>query len=309
MGRPPSRYPARIKPKNEQGRFFKRCITICICLSLLYLVFTAGLTWMLVGGNYKGLMSDPRRSGVGVGDVHFKTSDGKVIDAWYADHNSGKYVILAHGRREHRGQYTPLMSELFVRSGMGFLAFDFRASGKSEGFWSTGGIEESRDLAAAIDWLRKKPKVEMIALVASDMACVAAMSIPKKINKLDAVVFIGIGEHPMGAFERKMKNWHLPLHPTASLALVVANVITGADLASVDMHEGLGKIWKPPVLFIGGEEDLMAPPDLIQSAAKQLKSSDKVVEIFPGLNHARLVSSSSGVVLRKITAFMIDRMR
>ena len=155
MVRPPARSRARIKPRNERGQTFRRVITTLIFLAILYLLGSAGLTWLLVGGNYKGLMSDPRRSGVVVGDTHFKTSDGKTIDAWYAPHHSGLCVILAHGRREHRGQYTSLMTELFVRSSMGFLAFDFRASGKSDGFWSTGGILEARDLEAAIEWLRK----------------------------------------------------------------------------------------------------------------------------------------------------------
>ena len=75
------------------------------------------------------------------------------------------------------------------------------------------------------------------------------------------------------------------------------------------MDEALGKINIPPVLLIGGEKDLMAPPSMVRGAANQIKSRDKEVEIYPGLAHAKLISASSANVMRKISHFLIDRLR
>ena len=150
---------AKSKPKKKGGVKpekrgpIGRIVSILVLLCAGYIVLNAGICWFLIRPNSRGLLLEPRTRGVSVGEVEFQTADGVTLRGWHSEARDKPMVLLAHGRRSHRGQWRELYVSLYLQHGLGFFCFDFRGSGRSDGSTSTGGTKESLDLEAALDWL------------------------------------------------------------------------------------------------------------------------------------------------------------
>lgn len=84
--------------------------------------------------------------------VKLKTSDGIELDAWFIPHKtSRKAIIVCHGYPMDKGDVLGLTA--FLGREFNLLYFDFRATGRSGGFFSTGGAREVRDIDAALAFL------------------------------------------------------------------------------------------------------------------------------------------------------------
>jgi dipeptidyl aminopeptidase/acylaminoacyl peptidase len=103
--------------------------------------------------NISGLT--PEKLGLSFETVTLTTSDGLKLDAWYLPNKkSGKAVIVCHGYPMDKGNVLGMTD--FLAKDFNVLLFDFRAMGGSEGFFSTGGAKEVRDVDAAVAFLRSK---------------------------------------------------------------------------------------------------------------------------------------------------------
>lgn len=84
--------------------------------------------------------------------IKLTTSDGIQLDAWFVPHKtSRKAVIVCHGYPMDKSDVLGLTA--FLGREFNLLYFDFRATGRSGGFFSTGGAREVRDIDAALDFL------------------------------------------------------------------------------------------------------------------------------------------------------------
>jgi dienelactone hydrolase len=88
-------------------------------------------------------------------DVSFRTSDGLELRGWFVPSRNGATVISFPGRRGPQGP-----ARLLVRHGYGVLLFDRRGEGESEGDPNALGWRGTRDLRAAIAYLRSRPDVD-----------------------------------------------------------------------------------------------------------------------------------------------------
>ncbi len=88
-------------------------------------------------------------------NVAFETGDGLELHGWYVPSRNGAAVIAFPGRKGPQRQ-----ARLLARHGYGVLLFDRRGEGVSDGDpngWGWGG---TRDLDAAIRFLRTRPDVD-----------------------------------------------------------------------------------------------------------------------------------------------------
>ena len=88
-------------------------------------------------------------------EVAFTTSDGLRLEGWYVPSENGATVIVFPGRR---GSQAP--ARMLARHGYGVLLFDRRGEGESEGDPNLLGWAGSRDLEAAVAYLRARPDVD-----------------------------------------------------------------------------------------------------------------------------------------------------
>jgi uncharacterized protein len=88
-------------------------------------------------------------------NVSFITSDGLRLHGWFVPSKNGATVISFPGRK---GPQKP--ARLLVREGYGVLLFDRRGEGESDGDPNALGWRGTRDLDAAIAYLRSRPDVD-----------------------------------------------------------------------------------------------------------------------------------------------------
>jgi dienelactone hydrolase len=93
--------------------------------------------------------------GVPYEDVSFTTSDGLRLEGWYVPTRNGATVIVIPGRK---GPQKP--ARLLTEHGYGVLLFDRRGEGASEGDPNGFGWAGTRDVEAAIAFLRARPEVD-----------------------------------------------------------------------------------------------------------------------------------------------------
>ena len=88
-------------------------------------------------------------------EVAFTTSDGLRLEGWYIPSKNGAAVISFPGRR---GPQKP--ARVLAQHGYGVLLFDRRGEGESEGDPNLFGWEGTRDIEAAVEFLRARPEVD-----------------------------------------------------------------------------------------------------------------------------------------------------
>jgi uncharacterized protein len=87
-------------------------------------------------------------------EIQLASEDGIVLRGWLADVPGARgTVVVGHGYRDDRRQMLPLVPAL-AAIGLRTLLIDFRAHGRSGGARITIGMEEARDVRAALAWAR-----------------------------------------------------------------------------------------------------------------------------------------------------------
>lgn len=119
------------------------------------------------------VLKNPGEFGLDYEDVEFKAADGVVLSGWLVKGGTDRVIILSHfGAQCSRSGYTPKGKGLIkaynkeieylntvkhlVKDGSSVLMYDFRNHGNSGAGtcpWITGGVEEHKDVIAAVNFI------------------------------------------------------------------------------------------------------------------------------------------------------------
>ena len=123
-------------------------------------------------------------------DVSFTTSDGLRLEGWYVPTKNGATVIVIPGRK---GPQKP--ARMLAGHGYGVLLFDRRGEGESEGDPNGFGWAGTRDVEAAIAFLRERPEVDedRIGALGLSVGGEVLLQAAAEIDGLQAVVSEGAG--------------------------------------------------------------------------------------------------------------------
>lgn len=108
-------------------------------------------------------------------DVTFNSRDGIVLKGWwFAVTSADRAAVIVHGRGRNRvnSDFMPAeIAKLLLVHGYSVLLFDLRGHGESGGTRYTLGIEEPRDILAAIDLAAKKAGLDRsrVALIGESL--------------------------------------------------------------------------------------------------------------------------------------------
>ena len=178
-------------------------------------------------------------------EVSFTTPDGLRLEGWYVPSRNGAAVISFPGRR---GPQKP--AKLLAQHGYGVLLFDRRGEGESEGDPNLLGWEGTRDIEAAIAFLKARPDVDDARIGGLGLSVGGEMMLQEasENEELKAVVSEGAGirsvreaVHLDGA-ARIVATWAF------GLVTLGASVWT-SNLPPPDLADLSAKI-RQPVLFI-----------------------------------------------------------
>ena len=163
-------------------------------------------------------------------DVTFQASDRTTISGWLFKGAPGRpAVVLAHDLGESKNALISLAVVLH-QAGFTVLAFDFRGHGASEGSGSTLGIEESRDVIGAVDFLTARPAGEVdtrrIGVYGTGMGAHAAVLAAAERASMRVLVLDGLWPDAKWTLTRRtFEQWpwasdHLGALPAVAFAML-----------------------------------------------------------------------------------------
>jgi dienelactone hydrolase len=207
-------------------------------------------------------------------DVAFTTTDGLRLEGWYVPSRNGAAVIVFPGRK---GPQAP--ARMLAQHGYGVLLFDRRGEGESEGDPNSLGWAGTRDVQAAIAYLRSRPDVdpERIGGLGLSVGGEMMLETAAVTDGLQAVVSEGAGIRSVREAVDLTGSERLLAAPVFALT-TVATTLFASDLPPAGLTELSGEITEP-VLFIyatpgqGGES---LTPTYYEAAAgpKELWAAD-----------------------------------
>jgi alpha-beta hydrolase superfamily lysophospholipase len=194
-------------------------------------------------------------------------------------------VICVHGLAGNRGQF--LEEAVFLEAkGFGVLLLDLRNHGQSQGTKTTFGLDETRDLTAAVEFIRQRegPGVR-IAAFGHSMGSAVVLLAAAEIPEINAV----IAANPFTSLEDNVSQGVrilTGLDPAffAPLVLFWGQREAGIDLKAVRPVEVIGRLSPRAVLLIHGAQDELLPVEnsyQLYAAAGEPKE----LVIYAGVGH------------------------
>jgi hypothetical protein len=142
------------KGGNVVWRYARRALLAFGLLAGAYLViYPLGESYVITHAG-RAYVPTPQL-GTAFENVAFTTPDGLRLEGWYVPSKNGAAVISFPGRR---GPQKP--AKLLAQHGYGVLLFDRRGEGESEGDPNLLGWQGTRDIEAAIAFLKARPEVD-----------------------------------------------------------------------------------------------------------------------------------------------------
>lgn len=160
----------------------------------LLVIFTILVATVVLGVLFVGwLLARPVQARIGnppadlnAQPVTFASDSGASVHGWWCPiQNRSDAVLLLPGIRANRLSMVDRARFLY-RSGHSVLLIDFQASGETKGDHITFGWKESRDVLAAINFIRQIDPSARVAIVGSSLGGVAALlaTPPLKVDGL-----------------------------------------------------------------------------------------------------------------------------
>lgn len=232
-------------------------------------------------------------------------SDGAAVAGsyWPGRSDDSPAVLMLHGVQSNRLQHASTAAWLAAR-GYAVLAIDFRGHGESARRPRSFGVNEARDAAAALAWLRRRQPARRIAVVGTSMGGAAALLGEDGPLDVDALVLQAVYPDIRHAIRNRIAE-RLG-RPIATLLEPLLSFQTRARLGIwPDAISPMTAIaaFKGSVLVIGGGDDRSTPPAESRALAGAVPRLAGLW-IVPGLGHAETTGLASDDYRRRIARFL-----
>jgi pimeloyl-ACP methyl ester carboxylesterase len=231
---------------------------------------------------HRGIGPTPAQLGHAYQDVAFRDHAGLTLRGWWIPGSRHETVVMVHGwtssRREPMGKAGYLLD-----AGYNVLVFDLRGHGRSDGDYTTLGLMEPDDVAAAVAFARSRDGGP-IALLGYSMGGALAVETGARDADVSAVIedsgYGNLDNVFRAGFQRvaglPSMPFGLPLVAMgqADLRMRIGDVRPVADAAHL----------RKPLLAIVGTADTVVPPsegfDIFRAAP-----GPKQLLVVPGAGH------------------------
>jgi len=291
-------------------RLWLRRIAIALAVAvvlILFVVFPIAASFLITNGHFRFPERGPKTPeavGLQVLPAEFASSDGVPLKGWWIPGDPAKPVIIySHGLNRSRLEMLERGAES-SRRGYGTLLFDLRNHGESGRAYTTLGINESRDICAASEFVKTKapgrPQVLWGVSMGASSALIAAKQCPGFAAAISDSSFLSFREtvaHHLGLYFR------LPAFPIANLIVATTAFRMGLDPDAGDVEQTVKDI-NTPILFIAGSIDRRMPPALAQRLLDAAKNPQKKLIVVPNAKHGEAFSTNREMYLKAVYEFL-----
>ena len=228
----------------------------------------------------------PSAIGLRAEAVTLETSDGLHLKGWFVPQpQSQKVIIGLHGYPADKGDILPAL--LFLQPEFNLLFFDFRYFGESQGFYTTVGGHEVKDLLAAVRFLKDRG-FERIGVWGFSMGGAVALMASSETEEIGAIVSeSSFAELFLMARETYRFLFFLK-YPLAELTGLWAKLFLGINLHDVSPVKKIQNSHLP-ILIIHSRTDQVIPFSNAVRIKKALANNTQAEFWFKdGLGHGEL---------------------
>jgi len=280
---------------------------VVIAALILFVAFPIAASFLITNGHFRFPERGPKTPeavGLQVAPAEFTSSDGIPLKGWWSPGEPTKPVIIySHGLNRSRLEMLERGAEA-NRRGYGVLLFDLRNHGESGRAYTTLGINESRDICAASQFLKTnapgRPQVLLGVSMGASSALIAAKQCPGFAAIISDSSFLSFREtvaHHLGLYFR------LPAFPIANLIVATTAFRMGLDPDAGDVEQIVKDI-DAPILFIAGSADRRMPPELAQRLLDAAKNPGKKLIVVPNAKHGEAFSTNKEMYLKAVYSFL-----
>jgi fermentation-respiration switch protein FrsA (DUF1100 family) len=270
----------------------------------IVVVVGIAVSW-LVGGE----LSDPVPRVIGrppldleATNVTFASSSGTLIHGWLSHGTPGKgAVLLLHGARGDRRDMVS-RAEFLRAQGYSTLVFDFQAHGESRGERISFGDRESRDVVAALQYLRHKMPDERIGVIGESLGA-AAFALADGRPPVSAVVLESMYPTIEQGVANRLRLYLGPVGPVlAPLLMIQLKPRLDIDADRLRPIDRMGRLGAP-VLIMNGTRDQHTSIDEAR-AIFAAASEPKEFWAVEGAEHVDLHAFAKAEYERRVGEFL-----
>ncbi len=225
------------------------------------------------------------------------------LEGWLVEVDSSKgTVILFHGYGSSKSGIINYSDE-FNELGFSTLAMDFMGSGGSEGYQTTVGYKESKDVKESFEYIKNRFPDQPVVIFGPSMGAVAIMKAFQDYKiQPDKIIL----ECPFSTMVRTTKTrfeaMNLPSFPMAHLLLFYGGLQNGFNPyrhRPVDYAQAISS----PTLLLHGRLDQRVSEEEIQNIFKNISTS-KELHILERSGHENYLKNEKENWVRFVSAFL-----
>ncbi len=286
----------------------KTAMHILIGIVLLIIALSFVLVFVNTHPPRYPLHIPPSTYNVDYENVSFTTTDGILLKGWLVKplRHQGKApaVIICHGVGANKSDFTELAVAL-SRRGYVVLQFDFRAHGESEGWRTSLGYHEQKDVAAAQAFLLARPDVDgnRVGIYGFSLGGATAIMSAAHTGGFRAVVadsaFTSLSDQARSAITGF---YRLPAFPFFYLSVLGYQLYFQTSVRHVDPESVVMKLAPVPLLIIAGEGDRLIPAEngkRLYRAAREPKE----LWVIPDAGHGGTLAAAGRAYEKRIGEF------
>ena len=243
-------------------------------------------------------------------DVAFASRDGLLLKGWwFAVPNADRAAVIVHGRGRNRvnSSFDPAdIARMLLGHRYSVLLFDLRGHGESGGTRYTLGIEEPRDILAAIDLAAAKAHLDRsrVAIIGESLGGGSLLMTVQADPRIGPVVTdSAFADGITVVAESATRYTNLPSWFTPGYVLT-SRIFLGLDLSTVTPAKVVAAHPERAFLFIHcADDDLVLPHHGLDLKAA---SANPRTELWmaSGCNHVRAYSTHPAEWEQRVIAFL-----
>jgi dipeptidyl aminopeptidase/acylaminoacyl peptidase len=248
-------------------------------------------------------LSTPAKYNLDFHAQRFASRDGSILEAWYVPGREDRPVILLfHGFAVSKSSLLTT-ARVFHELGYGTLLVDFYGSGGSSGSGTTIGVKESDDVAATVDYARRRWKDRKLVLYGISMGGAALLrAVAVDAVKPDAIIVEATFDTLLNTGKNRFRSMRLSGWPFAQLLLFWGSVQNRFNFFSHNPVDYARSV-NCPALILHGEQDERVTVEEARTIASAMGTSARFVA-FPGVPHMSIIDARREQWRREVEEFL-----
>lgn len=235
--------------------------------------------------------------------------DGLSLKGEYIDFGAKKCAIILQGRTESL-LYSYYFAKPYADAGYNIFVVDLRAHGLSDGKFQTGGVKESGDLVAWIDYLTKNFKIESFIFhglcIGAATSVYAALHLEQRgYPKVEKIITDGLFATYFEMYEKNFASYKKKPFPMLYLTFFIARIYTGINFYKNRPIDAVSNL-NCPILFIYSAEDQFCPRESSLKMYSMCKNKASEIIFFPHGRHSHVRSLNTAEYDEKIKQFIVN---